>query len=95
MPPLSTVYSDEQFTIGEQQEDLRPRAVFGTLVDNNVPFDDILVTHPEEGDMIDGGEVPSYCQIGFSFKAEHVGLLRQVKWFLKDVQDKYLFTDDV
>jgi hypothetical protein len=64
--------------------------VFGTLVDPNVPFDDILVTHPEEGDMIDGA-----CFIGFSFKAEHVGMLRQVKWFMKDVQNKDLFVDDV
>lgn len=90
LPKLSTVYSDATFTIEELKDDLRPRAVFGTLVDNNIPFDDVLVIHPEEDEMIE-----EQCFIGWNYKAEHVGLLRQVKWFMKDVQDKTLFTDEV
>lgn len=49
LPPLSTVYSDATFSINELQDDLKPRGVFGTLVDNNVPFDDELIIHPVEG----------------------------------------------
>jgi hypothetical protein len=90
LPPLSTVYSDATFSIETLKDDLRPREVFGTLVDNNVPWDDVLVTHPEEGDEINGA-----CFIGMGFKAEHVGMLRQVKWFMKDVQNKELFADEV
>jgi len=53
LPKLSTVYSDATFTIEELKDDLRPRAVFGSLVDNNIPFDDVLVIHPEEDEMIE------------------------------------------
>lgn len=90
LPPLSTVYSDAAFTIDELKEDLKPRAIFGTLDDNNVPFDDILVVHPVEGPTEDG-----QCYIGWNYKAEHVGMLKQVKWFMKDVQDKSLYADEV
>jgi hypothetical protein len=87
---LSTMYSDAEFAIEEMQDDLRPRTIFGTLEDNDVPFDENLLVHPVESDMVNGE-----CYIGVGFKAEHVGMLRQVKWFMKDIQDKTLFADEV
>jgi hypothetical protein len=62
------------------QDDLRPRAVFGTLVDQQVPFDDVLVVNPEEGSS-------GSCIIGMSFKEDHVGRLSQVKWFMNNVTE--------
>lgn len=41
-------------------------------------FDEELMTFPT------GCE--EEWELGVEFKAEHVGLLRQVKWFLKDLQ---------
>lgn len=67
---------------------MRPREIFGTLADNNVPFDEELVIAPEDGE---GGEY----HIGWGFKAGHVGMLRQVKWFMKDVTDSSLYADQV
>jgi hypothetical protein len=33
------------------------------------------------------------CYIGGSFKASHVGMLSQVKYFMGDIEDKTLFVD--
>jgi hypothetical protein len=89
LPPLPTTYASESFGIGEEKDDLRPRAIFGTLKDNQMAFDDILVSTPKEGDQVDGE-----CFIGFSYKEDHVGLLQRVKWFMKDIEDKSLYADE-
>jgi hypothetical protein len=52
LPPLSTQYSDSSFNITTMQDDLRPRATFGTLLDNDAVFDDDLVVVAEEGDQV-------------------------------------------
>jgi len=60
------------------KDDLRPRSVWGTFGDNEMLFDEEL--------MSESDTCPDEWELGVGFKAEHVGLLRQVKWFLKDLQ---------
>jgi len=70
-------------------EDIKSGVPFGTLTNNSVPFDDVLVVSPTEGAQVDGA-----CHIGIKFKEGHVALLSQVKWFLKDFNDNSIFADE-
>jgi hypothetical protein len=86
IPKLSTLYSDANFNISTMTEDLKPPRKWGTLNNNSVPFDGVLVTKPVEGSMVGG-----LCSIGVSFKVGHVAMLRQVKWFLGDITNKAIY----
>lgn len=77
------------FNISQVSEDLKTGKEFGTLTDNKVPFDNVLVVKPTEGSQVDGA-----CHIGIAFKEGHVGLISQVKWFLGDIQDKSVFAGE-
>jgi len=46
MPPMSTVYSNSNFKIETENEDLKPRTRFGTISNIGVPFDDKLMIQP-------------------------------------------------
>lgn len=50
-------------------------------MNNQLVFDNHLTVRP----TISG---QSECYIGGSFKADHVGMLSQVKYFMGDIQDK-------
>lgn len=54
---------------------------FGTYVDNEAVFDEILTVDQGAARSDETGN----CSIGMSFKPGHVGLISQVKWFMGDI----------
>jgi hypothetical protein len=77
LPKMSTVYSNENFGIETESEDLDSGKYFGTAEEIEIAFDGSLLTTPED----DSEE----CVLGMAFKEGHVGLLSQVKYFLPDM----------
>lgn len=74
---LSTTYSNNAFSIGGLDEDLDSGVYFGTAEDNSVAFDgDNLIPLSDDN---------SECNIGMAFRAGHVGVLNQVKYFMRDM----------
>jgi hypothetical protein len=84
---MSTVYSNENFKIETEKEDLKFRKIFGNLDDNLVSFDNRLLLSPVKSSS------DETCIIGGSFKANHVGMLSQVKYFLPEMNDKSIYVD--
>ena len=88
LPKMSTVYSNANFKIETEKEDLRFRKVFGNLDDNTkMVFDGLLTMFP----TISNSE--SECFVGGSFKAGHVGMLSQVKYFMGNIENKNIYVD--
>lgn len=87
MPKMSTVHSNANYKIETPQDDLRFRKTFGNLDDVSMVFDHNLNVLP----TIQSAQ--SNCFFGGSFKANHVGMLSQVKYFMGDIQDKSIFAD--
>jgi hypothetical protein len=84
---MSTVYSNENFKIEKEREDLRFRKTFGNIDDVSTVFDSNLMILAKKSSS------ESTCIFGGSFKADHVGMLSQVKYFMGEIQDKTLFVD--
>ena len=84
---MSTVYSNEQFSIETTKDDLRFKKTFGTLDDVAKVFDHQLTMVPTVSSGI------SECFVGGSFKANHVGMLSQVKYFMGDIEQKENYAD--
>jgi len=82
---MSTVYSNNNFKIEIESEDLKPRTFFGNVEDVTMAFDDILSIQPEQ--------TAQTCEIGAGFKADHVGMLSQMKYFMGDITDITLYKD--
>lgn len=90
LPKLSTLYSDSNFNISTVSEDLRSGVPFGTLTNNSAAFDNVLVVNVTEGAQVNGS-----CHIGMAYKAGHVGMLHQVKWFIGEIWDKTIYAGEV
>ena len=75
LPKVSTIYSNEQFSIATESEDLDSGVYVGTAQDVSMAFDGILTEVPSDSN--------SECEIGMRFKENHVGMISQVKWFMK------------
>ena len=58
------------------------------MVNNHLVFDSHLTVRP----TISG---QTECFIGGSFKADHVGMLSQVKYFMGDIQDKTKYVSNL
>lgn len=71
---MSTIYSNEEFSIATETEDLDSGVYFGTASKVNIVFDGDLLEAPSDSS--------SQCVLGMQFKEEHVGMLSQVKWFM-------------
>jgi hypothetical protein len=84
---MSTVYSNQNFKIETERDDLRFRKTFGNLKEVGKIFDNKLTAMPS----IDSSK--SECYVGGSFKANHVGMLSQVKYFMGDLDNKAIFVD--
>lgn len=76
---MSTIYSNQNFKIETEKEDLKFRKHFGNLVDVSVVFDNNLLYTP----TIASSE--SDCKVGGSFKVNHVGMLSQVRYFVPEI----------
>jgi hypothetical protein len=82
IPEISTIYSNENFAIATETEDLDSGDYFGTSVDVLSAFDgEVLNTSTDTN---------TECSLGMSFKENHVGMISQVKYFMPDmdVDDK-------
>jgi len=66
LPGLSTIYSNSNFTISEESDDLRATSYFGKASNYMVAFDGKLTTNPSD---------TSSCNLGMVFKEGHVGVL--------------------
>ena len=74
IPEVLTIYSNDQFSIATESEDLDSGAYFGSSSQNSIAFDGVLT----ETLSVPSGE----CSIGMQFKENHVGMISQVKWFM-------------
>ena len=77
VPKISTSYSNENFEIAKESENLKAAILFGSATDYELAFDDKLLLSPTDSS--------STCFVGMQFKEGHVGLLSQVKYFMKDI----------
>jgi hypothetical protein len=87
VPAISTIYSDEEFAIATETEDLDSGVYFGTASEPAIAFD---------GNMLNNADDSSNpCSLGMAFKEGHVGMLSQVKWFMPDIDtnEKNLLVD--
>lgn len=83
LPPMSTVYSNANYNIETESEDLKPRTFFGNVVDAKAAFDGVLTVQTTNS--------ASTCEIGAGFKADHVAMLSQVKFFMTDIDNLALY----
>jgi len=77
LPELSTIYSNEQFYIATETEDLDSGVYFGTASDVSLAFDGVMTNTPSDSS--------STCSLGMQFKENHVGMISQVKWYMRDI----------
>lgn len=77
VPKISTIYSNENFAIETESDDLDSGVYFGTAENNEMAFDGNLLVTPVDNN--------AECIIGMAFKENHVGMLSQVKYFLRDM----------
>lgn len=76
LPKMSTIYSDQNLKIEEENIDLKAEKFFGSLGSSKnyaLAFDDDL-TEPLSVNT-------NACHIGASFKENHIGLISQVRYF--------------
>jgi len=90
LPPISTIYSDTQFKITPESNDLKSFSIFGTGADeseNQIAFDDDLTVAftSESAD----------CNIGVEFNEGYVGLISEVKYLYPTIPDKSKVADKV
>ena len=85
VPKISTVYSNANFGIATPTENLKAGNYFGTATDFALAFDDKMLETPTDDSTI--------CHMGMTFKQGHVGMLSQVKYFMKDITSKELFVN--
>jgi hypothetical protein len=77
VPLLSTIYSNEQFAIATETEDLDSGVYFGTADNVSGAFDGIMTNTPVDSS--------TECSLGIQFKENHVGMISQVKYFMRDM----------
>jgi hypothetical protein len=77
LPGLSTIYSNENFGIATESEDLDSGKYFGTADDNSLVFNGDLLVSPSDNN--------EFCSVGMAFKENHVGMISQVKYFMRDM----------
>lgn len=69
VPKVSTVYSNEQFSIATESEDLDSGVYIGTAYDVSLAFDGVLTESPTFRSS------DSECSLGMRFKENHVGMI--------------------
>jgi len=79
IPELSTIYSNENFAIATESEDLDSGYYFGTSDDKSTAFDGNLLVSPVD--------LNDKCILGMGFKENHVAMISQVKFFMSDMND--------
>jgi hypothetical protein len=67
IPGISTIYSNENFAIATETEDLDSGEYFGTADDVSIAFDGNVLNTPDDTN--------SECSLGMSFKENHVGMI--------------------
>jgi hypothetical protein len=67
VPEISTIYSNENFAIASESEDLDSGIYFGTAEDVSVAFDNVVLNTPTDTN--------SECSLGISFKENHVAMI--------------------
>jgi hypothetical protein len=82
LPSVSTTYSNQNFGISTESEDLRAEKYFGSNANFAKAFDN--------NNLNNAGDMSTDCHIGGEFKTGFIGLLSQVKYFIHDlVKENY------
>jgi len=89
LPKMSTIYSNENYMIETEKEDLKFRRHFGNLADVPMVFDNNLLYTPRIW-----SNQPN-CHVGGSFKSNHVGMISQVRYFVPELQNRHLWVDNL
>lgn len=87
MPRISTIYSNENYGIMTKSENLKAKKYFGTAADFELAFDDKMLVNPTDTSL-----TPN---LGLQFKDGHVGMISQVKYFLKDFNKNSMVNNTV
>jgi len=77
VPAIGTTYSNREYGIEVEDEDMKTGNYFGSNADYMKAFDDEL--------GVGSGDNSANCEIGMEFNQGFVGLLGQVKFFLNNV----------
>ena len=85
LPPLSTKYSNTNFGIEVESENLNSGVTFGTASDKSYAFAFNGINTDVVNDKL------ASCNVGMQFKFGYVGILSQVKWFLSTIPDRAAF----
>jgi hypothetical protein len=84
VPSVSTTYSNENFKIEVPSESLNSGVYFGNNGDSaKLAFDNQIITKYESDSKV--------CYVGMQFKLGYVGMLEQVKFFLKEIPNRISF----
>jgi hypothetical protein len=85
VPKVSTIYSNENFEIATESENLKSGNYFGTASNYEIAFDNMMLVTPTD--------TSATCHMGMVFKEGHVGMLSSVKYFMRDISSKALFVN--
>jgi len=87
LPSISTTYSNKNFKIAKESENLKSGSYFGTVANPAMYFDDDLTVRPS-----DNGKG---CNVGMKFRTGFVGMLSQVKYFISQIDFKPAFVNNL
>ena len=77
VPHIGTTYSNTQYEIEVASEDLKSGIFMGSVPNSRLAFDNNNLNNP--------GDTSANCFLGMRFRPGHIGLLSQVKFFLKNI----------
>jgi len=88
VPSVSTTYSNQNFKIEVPSESLNSGVYFGNWEEKaKLAFDNQIITKYESNSKV--------CHFGMVFKKGYVGMLEQVKYFLKEIPNRASFVDNL
>ena len=88
VPSVSTTYSNENFKIEVPSENLNSGKFFGTNA-SQAPraFDNKPMTLVNDNEKV--------CNVGMEFKKGYIGAITQVKYFLKEIDNRASFENNL
>ena len=88
VPSVSTTYSNENFAIEVPSESLNSGVYFGSKTESaDLAFDKLTMTQFDDNSKV--------CHVGMEFKKGYIGMLEQVKYFLKEIPDRRSFVGNL
>lgn len=87
LPKMSTTYSNANFGIESEDQDLNSGKHFGTNDKASMAFDGNNGNSAEDSS--------ANCHVGMEFREGFVGMISQVKFFMANILDKSIFAENL